>query len=177
MSTEDQPENRGTEYEMWEGCHERVDSRAFNRAISERQDIICDVNHSHDALLGRTSSNTLRLSVDSVGLRYECDLPDTSEARDCAALIARGDIAGSSFAFIARSSDWLTNSDGSEVRTLIDVDLIDVGPVTFPAYAATTTSARAEHGSVEIERAEWRANKQREADAVAMAVAMVSIDM
>lgn len=163
----------GTQYELWEGCRERIAPGAFSRAIAEGQDVACLFNHDSDHLMGRTSNKTCRLSVDGVGLRYETDLPDTVTARDCAALVSRGDITGSSFSFCTRSVEWSKEEDGTEIRLLKDVDLMDVGPVTYPAYTATSTSARDEQASLEAERkehekleAESRARKQREADAV-----------
>lgn len=158
------PADAGTEYEMWEGAVERIAPGAFNRAIAEGQDVRCAFNHGDNSLMGRTANKTCRLYVDGVGLRYEADLPDTTEARDCAALISRGDVRGSSFSFVAKSVMWTTASDEIEVRTLVDVDLIDVGPVTNPAYTATTTSARDAKSSLEAERVEYEGRKQRDID-------------
>ena len=50
-------------------------------------------------MLGRNQAGTLRLSEDDTGLAYEIDLPDTQAARDVYALIERGDVSQSSFAF------------------------------------------------------------------------------
>ena len=160
------PSDPGTEYEMWEGCCERIAPGAFNRAIAENQDVLCTVNHDDDALLGRTANKTLRLSVDAVGLKYECDLPQTSDAIDAAILVKRGDIPGSSFEFVTKGVNWSTEADGCEVRTLLDVDLRQVGPVTSPAYTATTTAARSEFASVEQERAELAEKRKKDADEV-----------
>ena len=166
------PTDPGTEYEMWEGCCERIAPGAFNRAIAEQQDVTCLFNHDGDAMLGRTTSGTCRLSVDGVGLRYEADIPETTDAKDCAILIQRGDVSGSSFAFSARSVNWMTEDDGEEVRVLIDVDLHDVGPVTHPAYTSTTTSARDAMASLEAERKELAEQRKIEADRVSVALAM-----
>jgi HK97 family phage prohead protease len=51
-------------------------------------------------VLGRNKSGTLRLSVDGIGLRYEIDPPDTQAARDLIESLRRGDVSGSSFAFL-----------------------------------------------------------------------------
>lgn len=132
----------GTEYRLWSDMVERIKPQAFDRALSEGQDVRGLFNHESARILGRTASGTMRLSVDSVGLKYEIDLPDTQEARDLATLIARGDITGSSFAFGANKTEWEDRSDGLSIRSLVDVDLYDVGPVTYPAYEATSTAVR-----------------------------------
>lgn len=170
------PSNRDTEYEMWDGCVERIAPGAFNRAIAEGQDVLCTFNHDGGLLMGRTANKTCRLSVDSVGLRYEADLPQTSCAQDCSALVQRGDVSGSSFSFITRGVQWTTEQNGElEVRTLLDVDLMDVGPVTQPAYKATTTAARDEKSSLDAEKAELAAKRQRDADAVGVRAALAKV--
>lgn len=168
------PSNPDTEYEMWEGCCERVAHGAFNRAIAEGQDVQCCFNHDEDSLMGRTASKTCRLSVDNIGLKYETDLPTVTDPANLVELIQRGDIPGSSFAFIARSVTWSMDSDGCEVRTLNDVDLVDVGPVTRPAYKATTTAARSAHAALEQERSEWQ--RKRDQDEVDVVKSQFSID-
>ena len=170
------PADPGTEYEMWEGAVERVSPGAFSRAIAEGQDVRCAFNHGENSLMGRTANKTCRLFVDGVGLRYEADLPDTTEARDCAALIARGDVRGSSFSFISRSVSWSQiEGEANEIRTLLDVDLIDVGPVCSPAYTATTASARDSRSTLEAERTEHAGRLQRDRDAVDVARTLLTL--
>lgn len=147
----------GTEYRIWKDMVERIRPGAFDRALLERQDVRGLFNHDAARILGRTTSSTMRLSVDDVGLRYEIDLPDTQEARDLATLINRGDITGSSFSFGANKTEWEDLPDGLSVRTLVDLDLYDVGPVTYPAYEATSAAVRsAEHKSLVEEREQYR---------------------
>jgi HK97 family phage prohead protease len=114
---------------------------AFNRALQERQDVRALANHDPQQILGRSSANTLRLSVDERGLRYEIDLPDTQAGRDMAVSVKRGDVTGSSFAFRPKKQTRQKAKD-YDVRLLEDVDLFDVGPVTFPAYSATSAGMR-----------------------------------
>ena len=157
----------GTEYRMWSDLVERIAPVAFNRAIAEKHDAAGLFNHDPSALLGRVSADTMRLSVDSKGLRYEIDLPDTTIAKDVAASIARRDIAGSSFSFSVTKQSWQEAKDGPSIRTIEDLDLYDTGPVTFPAYTATTTGLRsAENNEAIIARDQWR--RQREAEAVSV---------
>jgi len=140
---------------------------------ADAQDVVCSFNHDPDSFMGRIVSGTLRLSVDGVGLKYEADLPKTTDTADCAELVGRGDIPGSSFSFMTRSVAWQTADDGTEYRILQDVDLIDVGPVTWPAYNATTTGIPSDRATVESELAEYRG--RREADAVNVRSRLVAI--
>ena len=92
-------------------------------------------NHDANFPLARYPE-TLRLTVDDIGLRYEFPVPDTSYGKDIAANIRAGIVKGSSFAFqVAKGGDEWSVEDGRSVRTIKSVDsLIDVSPTTFPAY-------------------------------------------
>ncbi|NUR00422.1 MAG: HK97 family phage prohead protease [Streptomyces sp.] len=127
------------------GFKETIRSGAFTRALGEGQDVRALINHDAGLILGRTVSGTLKLSEDTTGLHYEVDAPDTSYARDLAESMRRGDVTQSSFAFRVREDDW-QKEGRSRLRTLIDLDLLDVSPVTYPAYEDTesgVTAARA----------------------------------
>lgn len=125
---------------------ERIKPGAFARALREQQDVRCLYNHDQNLVLGRTKNNTLAMSEDAQGLKFDCDFPDTQAARDLKTLLERGDVDGCSFGFTVRKQSWEqeTREDGTveEIRTIEDVDLFDVGPVTFPAYDATSCEAR-----------------------------------
>ena len=123
------------------GFVETVARTAFTKTLSEG-DIVALRDHDTSRLLGRVSAGTLRLSVDQIGLHYEIDLPDTSEGRDTGELLSRGDLRGSSFGFRAIEDDWTETESGYPLRVLIEVQLRDVGPVTFPAYSDTRASLR-----------------------------------
>ncbi len=170
----------GTQYELWEGVVERVAPQAFDRALRERDDARGAFNHDPNFILGRVSAGTMRLSVDSVGLRYEIDLPDTQAGRDTATSIERGDITGSSFAFIPRQTRWISGSEGEpEVRMLEDVELYDCGPVTYPAYESTTTGVRSS-GDVEevrVSHGEWKAKRGKEKDAACARARILEIEL
>ena len=91
---------------------------------------------NHDGLpLARTTNNTLRLSVDERGLKYEADMPDTTLANDLMTLLRNGTISQSSFAFTVEEDSW-ENVDGRNIRTINKVSrLYDISSVTFPAYS------------------------------------------
>lgn len=153
----------GTEFELWEGMVERIMPGAFDRAVSE-DDVRGLFNHDPSMLLGRTSAETLRLSVDENGLRYEIDLPETSIGKDVAESIRRGDLSGSSFAFLTTDEDW-RKEDGVHIREIRGVRLFDVGPVTYPAYSATTTGLRSDNDSAKESFDRWRNENMRNAQA------------
>ena len=123
------------------GFIETVRGGAFQRAITEGQDVRALINHNPGLILGRTASGTLKLAEDSTGLHYQVDAPDTSYARDLAESMQRGDVTQSSFSFRVRQDDWQKEGRG-RLRTLIDLDLLDVSPVTYPAYEDTESGVQ-----------------------------------
>lgn len=121
---------------------ERIAPGAFKDAIG-RDDVRALFNHDPNYVLGRTTAGTLRLFEDAKGLRYEVDLPDTQAGRDVSALVARGDVQGSSFSFQVKVEEESWDYEAKPpVRTILRVKLYDVGPVTFPAYEQTSVAAR-----------------------------------
>lgn len=120
---------------------ETIAPGCFARAISEKQDVRCLFNHDACHILGRVQAGTCFLREDLTGLFFECETPDTEAGRAVWTAVKRGDISECSFSFpIDSVSDRWTNK-GME-RELLDVDLCDVGPCTFPAYESTSVQAR-----------------------------------
>ena len=119
---------------------ERLDLGAFG-IVTERRgrrkplETRALFNHDANFPLARYPG-TLSMSVTDVGLRYEFPVPDTSYGRDLASNVRAGIIKGSSFSFtVPAGGDSWAVEDGRSVRTITRIDsLIDVGPVTFPAY-------------------------------------------
>ena len=123
---------------------ERVARSAFDEALERGDDAAALINHDPSLIIGRRSAGTLRLDTDSHGLRFEVDLPDTSYAHDLRASIARGDIAGMSFGFIPGVHTSGRAPDGRQLRTHTSVKrLLDISPVTYPAYEGTDLALRA----------------------------------
>jgi HK97 family phage prohead protease len=119
---------------------ERIDPGAFG-IVAERRgrrrplETRALWNHDANYPLARYPG-TLSLKVDEVGLRYEFPVPDTTYGRDIASNIRAGIVKGSSFSFTVPSGgDAWSVEDGRSVRVINRIDsLLDVGPVTFPAY-------------------------------------------
>jgi hypothetical protein len=162
------------------GFREKIAPGAFTRTLRENADVRCLMNHNPSLIMGRTKSGTLTLSEDNVGLRFRSVLPDTQAARDLHTLVKRGDIDECSFGFTvaANGQNWTEeksrdNSDWYAMRTLTDVDLLDVSAVTYPAYPNTQVGARAMFPDVDVEKelhakvAEMRsAYEKREEDSI-----------
>ena len=128
------------------GFREIIRKGAFDNALEEKQPVSARVQHEAGlSTVGTTESGTLLLGADSKGLWYEVDPPDTNAGRDLVALLERGDIRYSSFAFSVRDGGerWNWESD-PPVRELLDVNLYDVAPVDGPAYRATSAEVRAQ---------------------------------
>jgi HK97 family phage prohead protease len=128
------------------GFIEKVDAGALNRDKGRNwpgingAGVLARFNHDDNYTLGSTASGTLRLDVDSFGLRYSIDPPKTRA--DVVELVQRGDVRKSSFAFVVREQHWSQMPNGHPVRTLDDIELIDVAPVTIPAYEDTSAALR-----------------------------------
>ena len=150
------------------GFVEIVERGAFDDVMRSNPDVFGKYNH--ERVIGRTTSGTMRLTVDERGLRYEIDPPRS--AADVVELIERGDVRGSSFAFRSKPADesWTRDANGRMIRRIKKFSFLgDAGPVDTPAYLATETyvSKRAiEMALAENTKAEEPADEQRADSAV-----------
>ncbi|OGT26071.1 MAG: hypothetical protein A2Z17_06895 [Gammaproteobacteria bacterium RBG_16_66_13] len=121
---------------------ERILPGAFTKTLKESPDIPSLYNHDPNMVLGRTSNKTLELREDDVGLWFQVVPPETTYARDLLVNIERGNVTGNSFGFISVKDRWATDGEG-DTREVMEARLLDVGPVTFPAYPQTDVAVRA----------------------------------
>ena len=135
--------SRGSEYQLGPDVVERIAPGAFDSVID--QDVRAVFNHDPSAVLGRVAAGTLRLELAAGGLSYSVDPPNTVTGREVTELIRRGDVDGSSFRFRVAPDGQTLDRDGElTIRTITKIrDLVDVGPVTWPAYEATSSATRA----------------------------------
>ena len=141
------------------GFVETIEPGAFRRSLRSRNDVKLLVNHDTGRVLASTRSGTMKLYEDEVGLRVEASLPNTSDGRDMAELLRRGDLNKMSFGFSVIKDSW--NQEMTQ-RTLKSVRLFETSIVAFPAYAATEAMVRS------LDKVATRA--QVDADALADAV-------
>lgn len=132
----------GSQYQLTRHVVERIRPGAFDRSLEDGDDVVALFNHDKSLVLGRRSAGTLEVSTDERGLKFSVVPPDTSVGQGVLESVRRGDVRGASFTFNARQQRMLSRRHAANVRELIDVDVLDVGPVTFPAYQAATSDAR-----------------------------------
>lgn len=125
---------------LW-GFREKIARGAFAKSLND-DDVRALWNHDPNYVLGRNRSGSLKLEEDDKGLMIEITPPDTQWARDLVVSIERGDVNQMSFGFETIQDDWDQGDPKDVIRTLREVKLYDVSPVTFPAYPQTTVGVR-----------------------------------
>ena len=132
------------------GFRERIAPGAFAKTILSA-DVRALWNHDANIVLGRNKSGTLRMSEDGEGLHFEVDMPDTQLVRDMViGPISRGDVNQCSFGFYTLADRW-DKIDGEWIRTLLDTELTDVSPVTYPAYRQTDVAVRSMQAAIALQ--------------------------
>ena len=142
---------------------EKIARGAFDEC--DLQDVIMCFNHRDDAILSRTTSGTLQLAVDDVGLRFTFEAPNTTLGNDMLELVRRGDISKCSFRFGVKQDEWTyadeQNGLDADERTILKFSrVVDVALVVFPAYPDTEASIR----HLEERKAEWLKTKEPQPD-------------
>lgn len=137
--------NRDSQPLGWDGFVETIARGAFKKTLKEA-DVRALFNHDPSFVLGRTKAGTLRLSEDTKGLHYEDDMDLlNSDVNNVYRMIERGDVSQSSFGFTVVADEW-SNLDAADEgpvrRTLKEVKLFDVSPVTYPAYLDTEVETK-----------------------------------
>ncbi len=151
-------------YDKRNGLYTEVIKReALDKA--DLSDVYLLKGHNYDYVLGHTRSN-LRLEVDDVGLFYECELPNTRDARDVFNLVESNIVDGNSFGFF--TNDEII--DG--VRVVRNLILDEISIVPRPAYlnacsvATTQDNADVEHQPSETENVEEEVEHQQDEEAL-----------
>jgi hypothetical protein len=130
------------------GWRERLAPGCFRACLSRGGDVMMLADHNSALVLGRQSNKSLEVSEDAEGLRYRCELPDTSTGRDVYELTRRGDLREMSFAFSCDDQSWDQEPDpeggrGIPVRTVKAATITEISIVAFPAYPNTSAAVDA----------------------------------
>lgn len=139
--------NTDTVIDSWEGRFvERIAPRAFARTLEQRGDKVKVLfNHGFDPSVGdKPLGKPEVMREDKRGLWVEVPIDDTSYGRDLVASLRSGALDGQSFRFSVKAEKWDEPADAKAlpVRTIREVELYEFGPVTFPAYEATSAGVR-----------------------------------
>ena len=139
-------------YDSWTDLgwyDEMIDRGAL--ADTDLRDVRFLINHNTDMIpLARSRNNnensTMQLSVDdSVGMkiRVNLDTENNTDARALYSAVERGDISGMSFMFTVDSDSWDDLESDHPTRHIKAIGKVfEVSAVTFPAYEATSITAR-----------------------------------
>lgn len=139
--------NKPATINSWEGnFREVIAPGAFARTLKNNgQQIKVLFNHGMDPSIGdKPLGRAAEMLEDDRGLYIEVPLSRTSYNDDLIALLSDGAIDGMSFRFsVPKGGDtWDYPEKGLPTRTLTEVKLFELGPVTFPAYQATSAGVR-----------------------------------
>jgi HK97 family phage prohead protease len=136
--------NTPTRIDSWEGKFDEVIVRgAFKKTLSERMPIL-QWNHGKDPAVGEVPIGAITtIREDARGLYIEARLHDNEHVRPIRDAIASGAVSGMSFRFQVIQEKW---DDYPEIpmRTIVETKLLEVGPVAFPAYSATSVGVRSD---------------------------------
>jgi uncharacterized protein len=144
------------------GFYERLAAGCFARSLRENADVMFLRGHNPDAIVARCSNGTLAVSEDSEGLAFECQMADTTVARDLYTDVKEGNITGMSFGMVVKKDRWDDTADDclpgdpdddcqdadrarrrAPLRTVLECSLLEISAVTMPAYLSSDVAARA----------------------------------
>lgn len=127
---------------------EVIDRGALDEA--DLKDVRFLINHNTDMVpLARSRNNnvnsTMQLEVNDGGMniRVDLDVDNNTDARNLYSAVERGDLDGMSFMFTVDADAWEDLESEHPTRHIEKLGKVfEVSAVTFPAYEATTISAR-----------------------------------
>ena len=117
---------------------------------TDLRDVRFLVNHNTDMIpLARSRNNnensTMQLEVtdDGMNIRVDLDVENNAEAKALYSAVERGDLDGMSFMFTVEADSW-EGIDGDHPKRHVESlgRVFEVSAVTWPAYEATSISAR-----------------------------------
>ena len=137
-------------------------------AEADLRDVRFLINHNTDMIpLARSRNNnansTMQLQVvPNVGMtiRVDLDTENNAEAKSLYSAVSRGDISGMSFMFTVDSDTWEDLESEHPTRHIRSISKVfEVSAVTFPAYEATSITARGLSDALESAKASLESAK------------------
>jgi HK97 family phage prohead protease len=183
--------NSPTHIASWEGDFDEVIAPgAFKKSLRERTPIM-QFDHGQHPLLGSLPLGRWELAEeDTRGLHVVGRLSDNWLIEPFRDSIRDGGVTGMSFRFSVVRDEW-TDKDGKKIRdddlpellyygagdrgpilrTLKELRMSEVGPVTWPAYEDTSVGVRARSSVIDLGRLDLRTARARSELARAVALA------
>lgn len=146
---------------------ERIMPGALDK--TDLRDVKFLINHNTDMIpLARSRNNnensTMQMSIDDEGMliRVDLDTENNSEARALYSAVERGDLDGMSFMFVVDSDMWEDEDSEHPKRSILGISKVfEVSAVTFPAYEATSITARGLADALESAKASLESEKAK----------------
>lgn len=141
---------------------EKVEPNCFKRAINKADDVLFLLNHDMDKKLGSLKERNLTLKEDNIGLYIDAEV----ENEELLNLYENGGFSGFSYGF-RTLKDSLTEENGVNIRTLKDIDLIEVSILDSketPAYYGTLLTSIEKRNLDDIEKRNFIADELEEVD-------------
>lgn len=128
-------------YEIGPGMSESIAPGAFSASLDG--DIRCLTNHDTTLVNGRTTAGTFELRDDETGLWGRCRInPNDTDAMNAWHRVQRKDVTQCSIGFEIIREETESRPDGSVHWRIVEAVLYECSICTFPAYEATSISAR-----------------------------------
>lgn len=138
-------------------CTERIEPRAFEKALSRADNVDLLLNHNKNKKLGSTEEGNLELFEDNIGLRAIATVTDAEVMQKA----RNNKLKGWSFGMFVNKDRIEERADDIPRRHIEDLDLFEVSIVDerlSPCYTATSIETRADKEVVTEQRSnEFRA--------------------
>lgn len=153
--------------------YEILEKGCITDEMLREQRIYFTMFHDRQSILGRwdKGEGTLKLTIDDIGLKVECEMPETEDGDKALELVRRGDLSEMSFAYSTDESETSgcvtvtdsgeTTEDGTTIylrRVFQILAMYDVTVAANPAFPDTEIEAReqqirevVENGNAEAE--------------------------
>lgn len=140
---------------------------------TDLRDVRFLVNHNTDMIpLARSRNNnansTMQMEVipgRGMNIRVNLDTENNAEAKSLYSAVERGDITGMSFMFVVDKDRWEDIDSDHPTRRVDSISRVfEVSAVTFPAYEATSITARGLSEALESAKESLESEKARLAE-------------
>lgn len=135
----------GVESRDMGGWKEIIARGAMTESLRKGLDVRFLYQHKSDQIMAREGGNTLTLTEDDNGVKFEAKLIDTQLNRDAYLNVSQGNLDAMSFGMPYGSVTAKWERDivkKMDIRTVTKADIVEISLVTWPAYEDTSVAAR-----------------------------------